>query len=223
MNPIGEVTVASLPGKVLRVLRQEGPRGLVRRLLGYSRREMVFVERDLDQSDDVPFLPRHPYVMRFLAPDEVELIRPHVTPERFEAYRRRIAQGMRVAACLSPDERECLGWIWSTDHDYFEPFDNATYRAVPGEVLHNDGEVVSERRGRGVAFTAYPLLWLFWRRRGIRVGYCTIDLANKPSLKIHDRMNYRRAQHMVVRTLLGFKWSTPAMARLGPGDETGRA
>jgi hypothetical protein len=208
---------------VLRVLRQEGLRGVVRRLLGHSRREMVFVERDLDQSDDVPFLPRQPFVMKFLTSDELDVIRPHVTPERFEAYRRRIARGMNVAACLSPDERECLGWVWTTDQACFEPFDNATYRAVPGDMLHIDGEVVSERRGRGVAFTAYPLMWSFWRRRGARMIHCTIDVENKPSLKIHDRMNYRQAEHMVVHTLLGFKWSRPAGPRLGPGDETGRA
>ncbi|MBN1478495.1 hypothetical protein JXA47_17210 [Candidatus Sumerlaeota bacterium] len=214
----------ALLSKIGRILREEGLSGVLRRALSrvHRRRDEVFVERNLHRGDEVPFLPRKPFVMRFLESGELDLIAPHVTPERLAQYERRLADGMRCAVCLTPDESECLGWVWSTDRPHFEPFDNATYLAIPDTFLHIDGEVVSESRGRGVAFTAYPLMWSFWRGRGFDKCHCTIDVLNKPSLKIHDRMGYERTATVTVRTLFGFMWARPASHRLAPGDVTGR-
>ncbi len=200
------------------LLRREGLSGLIRRALGYRRRVMVFVERDLALEDRVPFMPREPAIIRFMTPAEIDLLAPHVTPERLETYRRRIADGVQVMGYFTPDETACSAWLWTTGRDYYEPFDRVTYLATPSDALHLDGEVAADNRGRGVAFTAYPLVWSHWRRQGYAKIHCTIDELNKPSLKIHDRMGYREAERFSVISLLGLAWARPGGPRHRPGD-----
>lgn len=208
--------------KITRVLKQEGVRGLVRRALRSRRRDMVFFDRELAPEMEVPFLPRHPYVMRFLDAGELDLLRPHVSEAKFRMYSGRLERGMKVSACLTADETEVLGWCWTTGDAFYEPYDNATYVKVDGSFFHFDGEVVSEKRGRGIAFTAFPLIWPHWRARGYRQAHCTVDMANKPSMKLHERLGYTPREQFVVRTLLGFKWARPAGPRLRPGNQETR-
>lgn len=210
--------------KARQILREKGIRGLAQRiaLRVYRRREMVIVVHEIGEESEVPFLPRHPYVMRFLTPADLPLIAPHVPLWRLEEYRRRLARGVRGCACLTANERECLGWVWFTDEPYYEAYDNATYRAVPGSVYIFDGWVVSEKRGRGVGFTAHPLMWHWARVHGHTRCHSAIEQTNRPSLKVHERMGYTPRDKMTVHTLLGIKWAGPAGLHIGPGDETGR-
>src|SRR5688500_1975464 len=113
-----------MPAKARRILQEQGWSGLARRLRGviYPRRTMIIHVQDLTQDLSVPFFPRQCFVGRLLNESDLHLIAPHVTPWRLAHYRRRLAHGMVLGAALSGDERECFGWMWSTDQPYYEPY-----------------------------------------------------------------------------------------------------
>jgi predicted GNAT superfamily acetyltransferase len=208
--------------KALGAWRREGLRGLLRsakrRVL--RRRVMIFYTRDLDHPDAVPFMPRQCVVMRFGDESDLHLVAPHVPAEKLELYHRRLARGMRLGLVLKSDERDLLGWFWTTDRTFYEDYDHTTYRTQPGEIYHFDGQVVSGHRGRGVGFTAFPLIWVFWRSRGFRRAMCTIDATNRTSLKFHERMRYEPRGKLTIHSFLGFRWSVSTDPHMGSGDET---
>lgn len=182
---------------------------------------MVLVEREFALGTEVPFMPPHPILCGTAkGPEDLEIMAPHVDAARMAEYRRRLREGMTCIIAQTADERRLQGWVWVANRPYYEAYDNATYQVSRSHMLHVDGEVVSDSRGRGVAFVGFPLIWTLGQSWGFTHCYCAIDLANRASLKLHDRMGYREIGRFCVHELLGFKWTRSDHALVVPGDDT---
>lgn len=196
-------------------------RRVVRRF--WEVREMIIYEIPFEEMNTFPKMPRVPYVVRCLSEKDLHMMEPLVSAQVLELYRKRLARNEVLEAVLAPDEKQCVGWMWATDHTLYEPYDSATYVALPGRVLHYDGQVIPELRGRLVAFVIYPYHRHFWEQRGGTHSVCAIAETNRASRKVHERIGYVEVGRFTHRRFLKREWIKSRTERVVPGDQTANA